>query len=55
MKECSKANKCQYGHAYMSGYCGLNDNEPCYKEIEEMEMAEIAADIYYAGGMEDYE
>ena len=36
----------------MEGYCnepckcGLNNDKPYYKEIEEMEMTEIAADIY---------
>ena len=55
MKDCSRASKCQYGCCNEPCKCGLNDDEPCYKEIEEMEMIEIAADTYYAVGIENYE
>ena len=55
MKDCSRASKCQYGCCNEPYKCELNDDKPYYKEIEEMEMIEIAADIYYAGGIEDYE
>ena len=36
MKDCSRASKCQYGCCNEPCKCGLNDDEPCYKEIEEM-------------------
>lgn len=55
MKDYPRASKCQYGCCNELCQCGLNDDEPCYKEIEEMEMIEIAADTYYAGGIENYE
>ena len=55
MKKCTRASKCQYGNCYETDMCGLNNEEPCYKEIEEMEIAEIKADMYYADVMEaDY-
>ena len=42
MKDCSRASKCQYGCCNEPYKCELNDDKPYCKEIEEMEMTEIA-------------